>query len=113
MEFRSDKMWDNYVKFELEHKNPIQAYAVFGRALKVPTQVPLPSPLCTTHYSALIRLLKINFKRCFVGAFEHCNRRTPVKLGCNDTYILHIKKSLVLMSSILKTINFWVTSHFK
>jgi len=38
MEFRSDKMWDNYVKFELEHKNPIQAYAVFGRALKVPTQ---------------------------------------------------------------------------
>ena len=52
MEFRSDKMWDNYVKFELEHKNPIQAYAVFGRALKVPTQVLTPS-ISSLYYKLL------------------------------------------------------------
>lgn len=37
-EYRSDKIWDNFIKFELENNSPIKAYAVYGRALKVPTQ---------------------------------------------------------------------------
>jgi len=36
-DFKSDKLWDSYIKFELEHNNLIKAYKVFERCLKVPT----------------------------------------------------------------------------
>ena len=37
-EWRSDKIWDQFVKFETEHKNMIEVYQLFGRILRNSTQ---------------------------------------------------------------------------
>jgi len=36
-DFKSDKLWDSYIKFQLEQKNMIKTYHVFERCLKIPT----------------------------------------------------------------------------
>ena len=38
-DFRSDKLWESYIDWELELNNPVHVTALFDRVLAVPTHL--------------------------------------------------------------------------
>ncbi|XP_034939966.1 pre-mRNA-processing factor 39 [Chelonus insularis] len=85
LEFRSDRLWDNYIKWELEGKRLNRVMALYDRLLCTPTfgytpsSTYTPTPGCTSHFDAFQEFVQSNSPNRILSVDDFLALRAEVK----------------------------------
>jgi hypothetical protein len=91
MEFRSDRLWSDYIEWEVAANNMSKAMAIFDRLLLVPTQ------MYSQHFDKSVFFNYFFYNVFFFRCQDFVNTNPPDKILPEDEYDMLYKEIKLVM----------------